>query len=460
MNAEKNSKRENASSQTDRLVRFMHKELAGTDPLPLQSSLEKLHAADIADTLARLTDEEREKLFHLLDEKTAAEVLDDLDSATQAEIIEDLGLAELADIVGAMPLDEAADILGELEEDELLSVLEKLESDDSQEVKQLLTYGEETAGGIMTPEFFAVSPHETAAQVTDQLRQEALQDEIFYVYVIDTGNHLLGTVPLRRLVTAPKNQPVQELMRSDVVTVPADMDQEDAARLAVKYDLLALPVVDSEGRVLGRITVDDLMEVLEEEASEDILTLAGTGEEALENRSVLSLAKVRIPWLLLCLAGSVLSAMVLERFNATLSQAMALAFFIPAIMAMGGNSGIQTSTIVVRGLGTGAIRPKQLPGILVREMRVVAVIGILCGLLVSVAAQLLTGTWIFGVIVGLSLASAMAVAVAGGVLWPMLCNSLGIDPAIAAGPFITTTNDITGLLIYFLIASALLRVFG
>jgi len=287
-----------------------------------------------------------------------------------------------------------------------------------------------------------------------------LQDEIFYVYVIDEDDRLLGTVPLRKLVTAPKDKPVKELMYTDMVTVPADMDQEEAARLAVKYDLLALPVVDSDGRVLGRITVDDLMEVMEEEANEDILTLAGTGEEALESRSVFGLAKVRIPWLLLCLAGSVLSALVLERFNATLSQAMALAFFIPAIMAMGGNSGIQTSTIVVRGLGTGAIRPKQLPKLLVREMRVAVVIGILCGVLVAVAAQLLTGAWVFGIIVGLSLAGAMAVAVAGGVLWPMLCNALGIDPAIAAGPFITTTNDITGLLIYLLIASALLRVFG
>ena len=187
----------------------------------------------------------------------------------------------------------------------------------------------------MTPELVTVNEHESAAQVIEKLRQESLQDEIFYVYVVDEARRLLGTVPLRRLVTAPPDQRVADFMQTHIVTVPADADQEDAARMAVKYDLFALPVVDTNGRILGRITVDDLMEVLEEEASEDMLTLAGTGEEELETRSVFGVAKVRIPWLLLCLFGSLLSGLVIRHFGATIVEAVALASFIPAIMAMG-----------------------------------------------------------------------------------------------------------------------------
>jgi len=426
----------------------------------MKSALSRLHSADIAETMVSLTDEERETLFQLLDDRTAAEVLDGVDSETQAGLLDDLELSEIAALLNAMPLDEAADLLGQLEEKERLSVLQIMKQETADKIRQLMKHKDDSAGGIMTPEIFSVYPEKTAEEVIDKLRHASLADEIISIYVVNEQGRLLGMVPLRKLITAPKDQPVGKLMLTDVVTVQADMDQEEAARYALKYDLLAIPVVDTDGRLVGRITMDDVMEVMEEEASQDMLRLAGTTEQTLETRSVLSTARLRIPWLLVCLLGCTLSAIVLEHFGATLAEAVALAFFIPAIMAMGGNSGIQTSTTVVRGLATGTVKKDQLYGLLLREIRVALVIGMVCGLLASIPAYWLTGMWLMGLIVGVSLACAMIVAVTGGVLWPMLGHSLGIDPAVAAGPFITTTNDITGLLIYFFIASTLLRLWN
>jgi len=432
----------------------------GKDHFSMKSALSRLHSADIAETMVSLTDEERETLFQLLDDRTAAEVLDGVDSETQAGLLDDLELSEIAALLNAMPLDEAADLLGQLEEKERLSVLQIMKQETADKIRQLMKHKDDSAGGIMTPEIFSVYPEKTAEEVIDKLRHASLADEIISIYVVNEQGRLLGMVPLRKLITAPKDQPVGKLMLTDVVTVQADMDQEEAARYALKYDLLAIPVVDTDGRLVGRITMDDVMEVMEEEASQDMLRLAGTTEQTLETRSVLSTARLRIPWLLVCLLGCTLSAIVLEHFGATLAEAVALAFFIPAIMAMGGNSGIQTSTTVVRGLATGTVKKDQLYGLLLREIRVALVIGMVCGLLASIPAYWLTGMWLMGLIVGVSLACAMIVAVTGGVLWPMLGHSLGIDPAVAAGPFITTTNDITGLLIYFFIASTLLRLWN
>ena len=259
---------------------------------------------------------------------------------------------------------------------------------------------------------------------------------------------------MRKLIVSEGKCRLKEIMDRDVVSARTDVDQEEVARLVRRYDLRTLPIVDEKGVLVGRVTVDDVMDVIEEEATEDIYRMAGTDDEELSRKSILNAARLRLPWLLTSLVGGMISAAIMRSFNVTLENVIALVFFVPVIMGMGGNIGMQSSTIVVRGLATGRIELGRVWGVLFREIRTGALMGLICGAVVGIVVRVLQGEVMLGFVVAASMFVAITVAATIGVLMPMGLKTLKIDPAIASGPFVTTANDITGLLIYFFLATS------
>ena len=426
----------------------------------LRALLAKEHPADVAEAISLLPEEAEHATFDLLDHEEAGQVLDEADESTRAEIVEDLSSEDLSEIVSTMPPDEAADLVGELPDDRSLAVLELIPDHESEQIEKLLQYPPDSAGGIMTPVLVRVREDLTVGDAVAQLRSADIEDEVFYVYAIDASERLVGTVPLRRLVTSATDLPIANIMNTEVESVPAAADQELIAQAFEKYDLFAVPVVDDTGRLLGRITVDDVVEVIEEEMTEDIYKMAGTDDAELATDSVFKVARIRMSWLLTCLAGTMVAGLLIHTFEGTLAHAFVLAAFIPAIMAMGGNSGMQTCTITVRGLATGEIVPARIAEVFFREARVAAIIGLVCGVLTGVAASLWGGQIVIGVAVGVSMFLAIMLAATLGLTLPLLFKSIGVDPAVASGPLITTGNDIVSLSIYLVLATMLLKRFG
>ena len=415
---------------------------------------------DIAEALRHLEEETRQRIFSLLEEESAGAVLDcldELDPAFRQELLETLDSRELTEIVETMPLDDAADVLGDLPEDQAQQVLGMMVEAEAEEVQELLRYPEDAAGGIMTPTLVSVSTSMTVSETIDYLRETGNADEVFYVYVVDSQEYLFGTVSLQKLVTARPETKIRSIADPDPISVNVQADQEEIAGIFRRYGLLAVPVVDDEGKLLGRITIDDVIDVIEEETTEDVYKMAGTDDEELESRSSFRIALIRLPWLLSCLVGSFLSGAVIHAFQMTLGRAIALAAFIPAITATGGNAGLQTSTVTVRGLATGHLDPSHLKREFLKEIRTALIIGAVCGGVTGAVARFWMGAPVVGVCIGTAMFLAISVAAGLGILIPLTFRKIGIDPAIASGPFITTSNDITGLLIYLSLATWLFR---
>ena len=312
----------------------------------------------------------------------------------------------------------------------------------------------------MTTEYISLPADLPVEEAIARLREIAPQAEtIYYVFVVDVENRLIGVLSLRDLIAAPDGTPLKEIMKHNVISVNALLDQEEAARVVAKYDLLAVPVVDDDNRLLGIITFDDIMDVLEQEATEDIYRLAGAGEVTgveLMEASIYKIAWHRTPWLLLSMLGGILAGYIMSAFESTLEAILVLAFFIPVIMDMGGNVSTQTSTIFVRGIATGEIRGADFWRYFIREVRVGLFMGVLFGILVAVTAVLWRGSPILGLVVGISMVATVSLATVIGTLVPLLFHKLHIDPAITSGPLVTTIKDVTGLLIYFGMATLFL----
>jgi magnesium transporter len=445
--------------RVEALVEVTYELLAMEDTDMLRKVLNRERPADLADVMRRLDEEVRETAFGLLEESLAAEVLAESDTHTTLAIVEDLEPEKLSDLLEEMQPDDAADVLVDLDREEAEKVLDLMETEEAQEVQELMAHEGDTGGGIMTPELISVREETTVAEAIDRLRHEAEDQDISHIYVTDAEGRPVGMVPLRRLATARPQTPVSRLMDRDLVTVTPETDQEEIARMFSRYNLLAAPVVDAEGRLVGQITVDDVVDVIQEEATEDIYKMAGTSDQEMERPSVFGVARTRLPWLLICLGGSFLSAAVIHMFDATLKEFLVLAFFMPAIPAMGGNSGLQSSTVTVRGLVTGHVSAGLVLRTVLREVGTGTVIGLACGAAASAVAWVWFGEPVVGACVGAAMFLAISVAVFLGVLVPILFDRVGIDPAVASGPFITMTNDILGYFIYFGLATVLMRRF-
>ena len=448
--------------------------LSTADDARLASELSDVRAADIAESFELLGDEDRSRIMFALPPHTAAEVVVLLDEGVRGEIVEELDTSSLTEIVHELPPDDAADVLAELSNETVAKILGGLTDEESDQLEKLLEYDEHTAGGIMTPEVVAVPASATVGDAVEYVRRATQEEDLHEIYIVEGDRKLIGTVPLRKLVTQPAATKLESICDRDHVVVYANDPQETVVQIIRKYDALAAAVVDPQGRLLGRITHDDLLDVAEEEAEEDLLRMAGTDAAELETRSVFHAAWIRLKWLLPCMFAMLLSATVLRisepRFDVVLWGALIL--FVPMLGAMGGNTGIQTSTVIIRGFATGELSSTKLTRVLSREGRIALVMAPACGVaawaFVSVGLRIFDA--LFGarpvalanptqVAIAVGCAMTVAILVAGtlGIALPFTFRRLGVDPAIASGPIVTTVNDVVSVSVYMITALLIAR---
>ncbi len=422
--------------------------------------LEELHPADIAEIINHAPANAQNKLFELISDEIKPDVLAELDDQAGADILEEMTAEEISGIIEEMAPDDAADVLGDLEEERSAEILNLMEDEDSEEVRELLQYGEDTAGGIMTPDFVAVKASMTAAEAIEYIGSLELDEPLYHVYVIDSDDKLTGWIQLWELLKkANRNQPLSKLVDEEPIYVHTDTDQEEVARVVSKYDLSSLPVLDWKNKLVGRVTVDDIMDVMEEEASEDIFKLAGSSDVELDDTSPLQACKARLPWLLITLGTGFVTSLIFKSFDEhlKLAQIGTLVAFAPIILAMGGNTGIQSSTLIIRGIALGASHSKRIARILVHEILAGASMGLICGTTIGLWARFLISHGesvsiapsYLALTVGLALFTAMAFAAVFGAVVPVMLDRIKVDPAVASGPFVTSSNDIFALLIYY-----------
>jgi magnesium transporter len=420
----------------------------------------ELHPADLAEIINHAPASSHNILFDLLDDEIKPDVLAELDDPTEADILEELSDKELSDIVEEMAPDDAADVLGDLEDRRSEGILELMDAEESEEVRELLQYGEETAGGIMTSDFVAAPATMTANEAVDYIAELDLDEAVYNLYVVDQQGRLTGWIQLWKLIKkANYGMTLEELADPDTISVHTDADQEEVARLASKYDLSSMPVLDRDNKLVGRVTVDDIMDVIEEEASEDIFKLAGSSDSELEDTSPLQACKARLPWLLITLGTGCVSTLILKSFenHLSLAEIIPLILFVPVIMAMGGNTGIQSSTLIIRGIALGASHSRRITKILTHEIIAGAIMGLICGTAIGLWAMFVIANGsptavapaYLASTVAIALFSAMAFAAVFGALVPVLLDRAKIDPAVASGPFVSASNDIFALLIYY-----------
>jgi magnesium transporter len=419
--------------------------------------LADVHEADLAEALESLTDEERVAVFRRLGAEQAAEVLGELPTELQARIVETLNTEMAGAIIEEMADDDAADLLAELTPQRQGELLGELEAKDADDVRDLLRYDPETAGGRMTTDIVRVTEHVSAQAAIEHLRRVGPDAEsIYYVYVTDRAGRLVGVLSLRDVIVASPGETVRNIMRTKVVTVAPDTDEEEIARVVAKYNLLAVPVVGPGQELLGMVTVDDVLDMVEKIRAEELLRVVGSDAMELEHKRPIEVAKARLPWLLGTLLLELLAGTVIHRFDDTLAHVILLASFMPIISALSGNVGLQSATIVVRGLATGVYSPTSLVGPLWREVRVDIIMGLVLGIVLAVIGWVWSGTVGFGLVVGVSLQASMLTAGFMGTVIPVLSKRLGFDPAVTAGPFETAFQDVIGFGVFLSLATALL----
>lgn len=427
----------------------------------LKQFAEDAYAQDIAELLMELEDSQRDYFFGLLDYEKASCVLEELDVEMFSELVRSLSEEKKTVILDAMAQDEIVDILRELPEQRRREIIAYLDIEDAKDVQELLFYEEDTAGGIMTKDFVVLHKSLFIYQAIDTLRETAPDAEtIYYVFVVDENERLAGVLSLRQLIVARPNQRVHEIMSENVISVKVTDDQEEVAKVVSKYDLLAIPVVDLDGKMMGIVTVDDVLDVIEEEATEDILKFAGSSElEDIEEERILKKiyfsVRSRLPWLIITIFGGLLSSTVVKHFQGVIDKDATLALFMTMLAGMGGNVGTQSSTLTVRSIAMGYVEGGEVFKTVIQEMVVGLLVGIVCAVLAGSVATIVGGRPIIGLIVGVSMCANMFTAATIGTIVPISFKRLGVDPAVASAPFITTVVDITGLTIYFTLATIL-----
>jgi magnesium transporter len=349
-----------------------------------------------------------------------------------------------------MAADDMADIIADLREEQREAVLAILQAEEAEEVETLMRYGEDTAGGIMVPEFIALRADNTVREALQMLRAAADVEMVYYVYVVDEPGHLVGVLSLRKLVTAQPATRVADIMEGDVIRVTVDTDQEEVARLVGRYAFLAIPVVDDSNALVGVVTVDDIIDVIRDEATEDILKMAGAGTDLTEIQGVAPNVRVRFPWLLASCAGGLIAALGMGLFEQWLSDQVFFAFFLPLVLGVSGNVGTQAATVTVRALAVGQIAHADKSWEVVRrELLIGIVLGVVYGLLIGAVATLFAPELMHAIAIGLSVTVGMVLSNIIGASIPMVLDRLSIDPAVATGPILTTSVDIIGVFTYF-----------
>ncbi|HUU86072.1 MAG TPA: magnesium transporter [Phycisphaerae bacterium] len=437
---------------------------------PLQRALVEGRPEDIAEVFELLDDEERSRIIFALPPRSAAEIIALQDEADLGEVVEDLDDRKLTEIVAELPPDDAADLIGDLPEERVEEVLDRVSDEQAAKIEKLLEYDEESAGGIMTPDLIALTGDTTVGESIRHVRAASLDEHLNEIFVIDGKMRLMGTVPLRRLVTNAKETRLADICDPEPISVRADEDQEEVVRVFRKYDLSVMPVVDAENRLKGRITADDIMDVAEEEAAEDLYRMAGTDLAEAETASSARAAVIRLTWLLPCMLIMMVSATIIAYSQSHLPAGVfgAILAFIPMVAAMSGNSGVQISTVIVRGIATGDLAGTRIGLAFQREGVIALIMAPACGAfaatITALGVPLLRSLGIVagGVnasaiarAVGLGMTVAILIAGSLGIILPFLFRRLGVDPAIASGPLVTSLNDVISGATYLIIAVAI-----
>jgi len=429
----------------------------------LRQLLGDQRSSNIAEVVELVDSEHKRAIFDAIDKPTSAEVLEKVDEATRAELFELLKTEELSSIVLHLDPDDAADVLSELPEEERIKLLRSIPAAESAEIKELMGYSEDSAGGIMDPVVISVHEDATVAEAINEIRAAEIDEDFYCVYVVDKMGRFLGDVRIRFLLTRPENVKIHDLTDPDTIYVKIDTDQEEVRNIFSKNDLIVVPVLDEDNKLVGRITADRVIEVAEEEAAEDLYTMAGTDPDELDTFSALNAARIRMTWLLPCLIGTGITALVLMFFHnkfdlRKLSVVYTAAIaFVPMIAAISGNAGLQTSAIVVSGLATGHLVALRISQVFSREVRIALLVALSCGLIGGImcailldmkAAENTVNSMRLVFAFGTAMFSAIMVATTLGLFLPFLFRRIGIDPAISSGPLVTTANDSISVAIY------------
>ena len=420
----------------------------------LHQLIDELQPYDIANLYRNLPEKHHNRFLQFLNPEQIALLLQELDSKRQLEIIEKLGLKETSAIMDLMDRDDLADLLSSLSVEEIEKYLVSMKREESRSVKSLMEYPHDTAGGIMTDRYVWIKNYYTVREAVDKFKTFAkFADSIYYLYVLDENKKLTGVVSYRDLLLANLDDRIEDIMYSRVISVPVQMDQEEVARAIERYDFIAVPVVDSENHLVGIITVDDIIDVVIEEANEDIEKLSASGRAIDFQTRAYTAAFRRLPWLILLLFIGLISGNIISTFEDTIQHVVALSFFIPMIAGMTGNTGTQSLAVVVRGLLSNDVNKQVVSRLIFRELGVGLIIGTINGILIALIAYFWQDNAVLGLVVGTSLFLTLIIGTLAGTIIPLILYRLKIDPAIASGPLITTLNDIFSLTVYFGLAT-------
>lgn len=428
----------------------------------LMKLISKTHPADMAWVFRHLTEEERSKLFAIIARTDlVGEFLSELDSALVVDLVRELSGQVMADIISDMPSDDAVDLLEVLPEEVAEDIREHMAKKDREEVEELLQYHPETAGGLMSPDFMCLDEELSAGEAIASIQKRSEEKEmVFYLYITHGEDKLAGVVSLRELLMHPPHRQLKNIMNPNVLSVTTDTDQGEVAHMVSQYNILAVPVVDSNYKLVGIVTVDDIIDVIREEATEDFLQMAGAGKDReILLKSARENAMLRAPWLIASWLGGIVAMYIIGTFQGELSRVLALASFIPIVMGMGGNIATQSSTIIVRGIATGRVNINDFLRLILKEMRVGIMLGIVFGIFLGVVAFLTHAEpKLLGLVVFISMFFSMTLAATIGTLIPLIMKRFDVDAAIATGPFVTTSIDILGVIVYFTVAKFLLNL--
>ena len=446
--------KENRERYTKNIINALYE----NDKEVFRESYLELHPSDQVDVFITLDKEGRERVYMFLEPKEFAVIFSGLYFIHQQVCIEELSDEYSSKMLNNMFTDDTVNFLKRINQEEAKHILDNMEKEKAEKIQVILDYDLETAGSVMTYEYITAFPEETAENVLDKIRREGSRAEIvYYTYVIDRKGYLMGVVTLKKLIIADPNDAVGDIMHKHIVSIPADMGQEDVGKIVQKYDLLAVPIVTEQNHLLGIITVDDVMDIIELQTTKSFGEFSTVKDATETDTSAFTAAKKRAPWIVFLMFAGLITSGVIEQFEETLESVVVLAAFMPMLMDSGGNVGTQSLAVSVRGLALGTIDVKDLWRMIRKEFSTGFLIGFVCMVLISILILIFYGNIMLGVVVGLSILVTLSISAVIGLTFPLILNKLKFDPAIASGPFITTINDIIALMIYFSIATTFME---
>jgi magnesium transporter len=442
-------------------IEHLQDAISKKDVAYLQAQLKELYPVDIALVLNRLDVEEANYLYDIIDEDIASDVLLEMEEDKREALLATFSTKEIAEQLDNMESDDAADMINELPEeiqDEVLSQIENIEQ--ASDIADLLNFEEGTAGSLMAKELVSVYAHETVSACIDEIRKQAESVDVMYaVYVVDENEKLIGMLSLKKLIISHPLAKIEEIYDADIISVKTSSPSEEVAELIQKYDLVVIPVIDQLGRLVGRITIDDVVDVMREEAEKDIQRMSGISDDVDSNDNIWRLSKARIPWLLVGMCGGIIGSRIISSYEGQIHLRPEMAFFIPLIGATGGNVGVQSSSIIVQGLANNTMISEKLAPKLLKELSVGLINGIICSGLILGYNMLISESWALAATVSVALFTVIICASFLGTFVPLTMHRFKINPALATGPFVTTLNDIIGISIYFLVGRLLYDIF-